>query len=310
MTIVLAGATAVGKSSLALILAERLSGTILMADSMQVYQGMDIGTAKPTPEDQRRIPHGGIDCVKPDQSFSVADYLKIAQAHIDKYSQHPLIVCGGTGLYLKALREGLAPIPATPSELKAELQATPLPVLQRQLRSLDPQAAATIDINNPARIIRALAVIITTGQSILTWQAQGRSNPLLTSETRYYWLQRSADEEKDRIASRVHQMLERGWIEEVQDLLRHYPARILMSHPAIGYGLIAQWLISGNFDALPTAADLPRELIDSIISATRQYRRRQYTWFRKELCWKPLHASCIRESDLADELLNDAFTSF
>ncbi len=300
MIIALAGATAVGKSSLAIALAKRLSGTILVADSMQVYKGMDIGTAKPTKEEQSQIPHGGIDQVEPHQSYSVADYLKAAQAHIQKHSQRPLIVCGGTGLYLKALREGLAFIPPIPQALKDELQSMPLEALQRKLIALDPQAAAKIDIKNPVRVARALGVIISTGQSILAWQAQGHNTPLLPPETRYYWIQRAPDEEIKRIEERIHAMFASGWISETQDLLNRYPHNAILSHAAIGYGLIARWLLEGNTDSVSP----PSRLIESILFATRQYRKRQYTWFKKEPCWKCLIVSGIMEDDLADKILD------
>jgi tRNA dimethylallyltransferase len=299
MIIVLAGATAVGKSSLAIALAQRLSGTILVADSMQVYKGMNIGTAKPTSEDQSRIPHGGIDQVEPDHSYSVADYLKAAQAHIQKYSQRPLIVCGGTGLYLKALREGLAFIPPIPQALKDELQSMPLEALQRKLIALDPHAAAKIDIKNPVRVARALGVVITTGQSILFWHAQKQSMPLLPPETHYYWIQRTPDEEKKRIEDRIHAMLASGWIAETQDLLNRYPPKAILSHAAIGYGLIARWLLEGN----PDLSSPPSTLIEAILFATRQYRKRQHTWFKKERCWKNLIVSGITVEIMVDKIL-------
>jgi tRNA dimethylallyltransferase len=303
MTIVLAGATAVGKSVLALSLARHLQGTILVADSMQVYKGMNIGTAKPTIEQQKEIPHGGIDCVKPDEAYSVADYLIAASAHIQKHSGRPLIICGGTGLYLKALREGIAAIPPIPESIQRPLQSLPLHTLQDELRKCDPLAAQKIDMQNPRRITRALAVMQATGKSIFTWQAEAQRVPLLPLDTQYYWIQRSEAEEKKRIEERVHAMMAAGWIAETQKLLTQFAPHILLSHPAIGYRQITQWLLEGDDSAPPVS------LIDSILFATRQYRKRQYTWFRKESCWKILNASGLMDADLVHTILSDAPSS-
>src|SRR5215472_1992673 len=164
--LLLAGPTAVGKSEVALLLAERLGGEIISVDSMQVYRGMDIGTAKPSASDRSRVPHHLLDIVDITQPFDAAQFVKLAtQAVLDihKRGRTP-IFCGGTGLYFKAFLEGLGDATPADEKLRAELEKTPLENLLEELRERDPSTFEKIDRQNPRRIIRAVEVIRLTGK--------------------------------------------------------------------------------------------------------------------------------------------------
>src|SRR5437879_2246879 len=164
--ILLAGPTAVGKSELALLLAETLSGEIISVDSMQVYRGLDIGTAKPSAEQRARITHHLIDVVDVTEPFDAAQFVRLAGDAIKAiHSRGRLpILCGGTGLYFKAFLEGLGEAPPANTALRAELEATPPPHLLRELSERDPVTYERIDRQNPRRIIRAIEVIRLTGK--------------------------------------------------------------------------------------------------------------------------------------------------
>jgi tRNA dimethylallyltransferase len=171
-TIFLVGPTAVGKSAVALELAGRLGAEIISADSMQVYRGMDIGTAKPTPAERARIPHHLIDVCDVSEPFDAKQFVSLAESVIGHRS--PVIVCGGTGLYIRALRHGLFDGPARDDALRQRLEAMPVPELFAELQRLDPQTAAQIDRHNPRRLVRALEVVHTTGKPIGELPTQGR----------------------------------------------------------------------------------------------------------------------------------------
>ncbi|MCS7063053.1 MAG: tRNA (adenosine(37)-N6)-dimethylallyltransferase MiaA [Methylacidiphilales bacterium] len=298
MIIVLAGATAVGKSELALALARRLGATILVADSMQVYKDMDIGTAKPTREEQAEILHGGLNLATPEQRFSVADYLKAAAEHFRHFSHRALIICGGSGLYLRALREGIAEVPPIPCEILNKLQTLSLQELQALIQTTDSKVAKKIDIKNPRRLIRALAVKMATGRSILEWQMQQHSSLLSDKKAHYFWIRRNEKEEIERIQNRIEEMFKKGWLEEVRQLLKKYAPEKILNHAAIGYGQIANFLQ----DESSQKPDL-QKLKENIFTETRQYRKRQYTWFKKELCWQILNVSGLTTDTLADKIL-------
>ena len=165
-SILLAGPTAVGKSEIALALAEKLNGEIISVDSMQVYRGLDLGTAKPSAAERHRVPHHLIDVVDLTEPFDAAQFVRLAQAAMGEIQarNHVPILCGGTGLYFKALLEGLGDAPPSDAKVRAELEATPLLDLLRELEQSDPVTSAKIDRQNPRRVIRALEVIRVTGR--------------------------------------------------------------------------------------------------------------------------------------------------
>jgi len=154
----LGGPTAAGKSELAMLLAEKLGGEIISVDSMQVYRGLDIGTAKPRPAERARVPHHLIDVVAVTEPFNAAHFMKLAHEAVSKIQQrgHVPILCGGTGLYFKVFLEGLGQAPPGNAALRAELAATPLAELLRELAERDPEMYESIDRQNARRIIRAM----------------------------------------------------------------------------------------------------------------------------------------------------------
>ncbi len=172
--IFIAGPTAVGKSEIALQLAEQLGGEIISVDSMQVYRGLDIGTAKPSPADRARVPHHLIDICDLTESFDAAQFVRLAQKAVEEIQARGRvpIFCGGTGLYFKAFLSGLGEAPSANPELRAELEAMPFEALLRELRERDPAAYEKIDKQNPRRVIRAVEVIRLTGKKFSAQRAE------------------------------------------------------------------------------------------------------------------------------------------
>ena len=175
----LAGPTAVGKSAIALALAEKIGGEIISVDSMQVYRGLDLGTAKPTADEQKKIPHHLIDVCDLSAAFDAAQFVRHAQAAVGEIilrGKTP-IFCGGTGLYFKAYLEGLGEAPATNAALRAELEATPLAALLAELHERDPECWEKIDRQNPRRVVRAVEVIRRTGKKFSEQRARWGERP-------------------------------------------------------------------------------------------------------------------------------------
>jgi tRNA dimethylallyltransferase len=288
--LVITGPTAGGKTSLAETLAGRLPLSLLSADSQLVYRGLDIGTAKPGPA--QRAHWGLIDLVDPGQAFSAGEFCRLAAPLAQAAwaaGKLPAFV-GGTGLYLKALLEGLAEIPAVPPPIRAalerELAQGGLEPLLKRLDAADPELAAKLDRHNPRRVLRALEVFEASGQPLSRWQAQTR--PALATD-KVLWLALDPGKEAldARIEARVHQNFTDGWIEEVRGLKQHWGAEAVGKSPAIGYPEVLQHL-DGRLDFA-----LCRE---SIIVQTRQYARRQRTWFKGQ---NDIHWAASAEEALA-----------
>jgi tRNA dimethylallyltransferase len=296
----LLGPTASGKSELALAWARKHDGWILSLDSMQVYRGLDIGTGKATFEERKKIRHGGLDLVEPGESFSVADYLKHAEEFLNeaREEQNPVIICGGTGLYYRALTQGLANIPETPPELRAELDALLVEELQQRLKAEDPQAAAVIDLQNPRRVARALAVWLLTGKSIVDWQREN-SPPLVPSAPAFI-LEWEREALRERIAQRVQVMLSEGWVEEVRALCAQHGTPVVERLAAIGYPELVEWLQSGGDWA---------SVQQRIVETTRQYAKRQLTWFRRETNLISLKREPSTSLDLLVQRLDQSLSS-
>ncbi|MGD0232278.1 MAG: tRNA (adenosine(37)-N6)-dimethylallyltransferase MiaA [Syntrophorhabdales bacterium] len=269
------GATCTGKSDLAIRLSEGLGGEIVNADSMQVYRHFDIGTAKPDLAARERIPHHVIDVAEPDEQFNAAMFQKTADRAISEISSRgaAALVVGGTGLYLRVLFHGLFAV-ATDSDLREELRSRFLedPLrLYEELRQRDPEYAAAISPNDRIRVVRALEISRLSGITMSEWQKRHGF-----TETRYdackIGLARERDELYRRIDRRVDLMLERGWVGEVEALLRRYP-RSVKPFQSIGYREIVLYL----------AGEIAyREMVERIKTATRHYAKRQITWFSKE----------------------------
>jgi tRNA dimethylallyltransferase len=276
-SLILTGPTGSGKSALALDLAERLKAEIVSMDSMTLYRGFDIGTAKPTAEERARVPHHLIDVLEPWESGSVAWWLERAAecvAEIEGRGRVALFV-GGTPLYLKALLRGLFRGPSANLELRRKLEAEAerdgVPALHERLVAVDPKAAAKIHTNDLRRIVRALEVFESTGKPISSWQQEWRrEQPADGPEVICLDVPRA--ELYARIDRRVLAMLEAGWLEEARELreLAWPPSR--EASAAVGYRDLWAFL-DGKAGWEETVARIQQR--------TRNYAKRQLTWFRQ-----------------------------
>ena len=253
------GPTATGKTALAVEIGRRLAGAVVVAaDSRQVYRGMDIGTAKPTAREQAAVPHRLVDVVEPDQAFSLADYQRRAYAAIDA-AERPLLV-GGTGLYVRAVIDGLV-LPEAPPDAELRAQELSAEALLARLRQLDPETAARIDAANRYRLLRAV-------------ERAGRAMP--PPQPRYNVLQLGLTAPRDmlyrRANERIERMLAAGWLDEVRGLLARYSPD-LPALSGLGYRELAQHLRG----ELPYA-----EAVELAKRRTRQFIKRQLTWFRRD----------------------------
>jgi len=274
--IVLVGPTAVGKTALSLRLAEAVGGEIVSADSRQVYRGMDIGTAKATPEELARVPHHLIDVVDPDQALSLAQFQEMAYAAIQGIlarDQVPLLV-GGTGQYVMAVVEGWQ-VPRVPADevlrgdLYRQAEQEGAEVLHARLRALDPVAAARIDARNVRRVVRALEVCLVTGQPIS--EQQGKSPPPFRILMIGLALPRPLLYE--RIDERVERMVQAGLEGEVRELVAAGYGFDLPAMSGVGYGQFAPYLAGES-----TLDDV----VGEIKRATRRFVRHQANWFRRD----------------------------
>jgi len=285
----LAGPTAVGKSEVALLLAEQLGGEIISVDSMQVYRGLHIGTAKPSPAERARVPHHLLDVAELIEPFDAARFCELAQAAVtDIRSRGRVpIFCGGTGLYFKAFLEGLGEAPPSDASLRAELEAAPLPELLRELAERDPVTYEKIDRQNPRRVIRAVEVIRLTGKPFsaqrAAWQSASPSPEHATRNTqhvlpvthhasRFTVLTRAKPDLDTRINARVDTMFARGLVAETKALLDHGLEQNPTAMQAIGYRQVVEHLRGERSLA---------ETVELVKTKTRQYAKRQSTWFRR-----------------------------
>ncbi len=270
------GPTAVGKSEIALLLAEQIGGEIISVDSMQVYRGLDIGTAKPSAEERARVPHHLIDVVGLTESFDAAKFVGLACKAVSEIQSrdHVPIFCGGTGLYFKAFLEGLGEAPASDPELRAALEAAPLSELLRELAERDPITYERIDRQNPRRVVRAIEVIRLTGKAFSAQRSQWETQ-IPKSETRnLFGLQRSSADLHARINVRVDEMFRRGLVAETEQLLRHGLAGNKTAMQALGYRQAVEHLRGERSLA---------ETVELVKIKTRQFAKRQMTWFRRQL---------------------------
>jgi tRNA dimethylallyltransferase len=273
---VLAGPTAVGKSAVALELAELLQAEIVALDSMTLYRGLDIGTAKPSVADQLRVPHHLLDVIAPHQEFSVAEYLcaaEVACRGILQRGRIPLFV-GGTGLYLRSLLRGLFEGPNADWELRHRLEALELAggagTLHRRLQEVDPDSAAWLHPNDQRRVIRALEVFELTGTPLSQLQRQAELPPESRPQ-HVYWLEPPRDWLYERIDRRALQMFDTGLVEEVAALQALPEGLGRTASQALGYKEVLEYL-AGRI-SLP-------ESIELIQTRSRQFAKRQHTWFR------------------------------
>ena len=278
-TVFLVGPTAAGKTAVAVELARLLNAEIVSADSMQVYRGMDIGTAKPTAEQRGEIPHHLIDVCEVGEPFDVKRFVNLASGVIGEPTSRektPLIV-GGTGLYVRALRRGLFEGPPRNSKLRARLEGKSTAELFEELQRADPETAAKVDRHNPRRLVRALEVFCATGKPISALQTQW-SDDRVRKNVPMIGLNRERVDLFARIERRIDEQIAGGWVDEVKWLVARGMEQNATALQAAGYRELVAHL-HGELSLADTVA--------LIKARTRQLARRQLTWFRREpgLIW-------------------------
>ncbi|BCJ91380.1 tRNA dimethylallyltransferase [Terrihabitans soli] len=285
--IFIAGPTASGKSALALSLAEKLGGTVVNADSMQVYRDLHILSSRPSAEDEARAPHllyGHVDAAEP---YSAARYRADVETLLREPSGRPLIFAGGTGLYFEALIQGLSTTPEIEPEVREfwRAQARDAPALHAELARRDPDMAARLRPSDTQRIVRALEVIDSTGISLARWQEQAGTPLIDPAAAAKFVLTVDRTALRERIAGRFAGMVENGALEEIRALGERNLAPSLPAMKAIGVVPLLAHLRGG----------LGRdEAIAHSITQTRQYAKRQETWFRNRLGdWAHLPSEAI-----------------
>ena len=300
----IAGPTASGKTALAVALAEALDGEVVSCDSMQVYKRMDIGTAKPTPEEMRGIPHHMIDVAEPEEDFSVSRYCAMAAPIVDDIVSRgkTAIIAGGTGLYMDSLIRGnaFAPFPATGvrEALEAEADREGMEHMLGKLRAIDPESAARLHPADRKRVLRALEVFGETGKTITDHNRETQAIP-----PRYtpLWLGLDFVQRRtlyDRIDARVGRMLEKGLVEEIQSLLDSGIKRKCTAMQAIGYKEFVAAL-DGQC-SMESAADQVRQ-------SSRRYAKRQLTWFRRN---RAIHWLRMDDRTTLPEIFSQARQAF
>jgi tRNA dimethylallyltransferase len=295
--VVLLGPTASGKSGLGITLAQRFSGEIISADSRQVYRGLDIGTAKVTPAEQSLVPHHLLDVADPREVYTVAQFQRDAIAAINgilKRSHHPFLV-GGSPHYIQAVVDNLdIPHIEPQPELRAQLEKRPLPELMEQLEELDPRTAATIDRQNPRRIIRALEVCLISGKPFS--QQRTMSEPLYQSLV--LGIEWPREVLYRRIDTRIDERMQQGMVQEVQRLLDEGISHQRLEALGLEYRYISRLLL-GAFES-------EDEMVQRLKFAIHDFTRRQLTWFRKEkrIVW--IHGgNCEQAEDIVRDFLTD-----
>jgi tRNA dimethylallyltransferase len=275
--VVILGPTATGKSSLAMTLAQKHGGEIVNADALQVYRGLEIGTAKPSCYDREQIPHHLVDILEPTETFSAGEFARqarIAIKEIRKRQRIPIVV-GGSGLYCRALLDGLSPIPPIPQEIRRQLrnrlEREGLAALRQELRGIDPEVERDLAAGDKQRILRALEVWLGTSRTLTSWRQFRSSEEPLSATKIGLTLPRTVL--YDRIAQRATAMIDAGWVQEVKTLLEGGLSGSEPAFQAIGYRQLVEHVRRGS----PLS-----ETLEMIVVATRRYAKRQQTWFRRE----------------------------
>ena len=272
--IYITGATASGKSALAMRLANTLGGEIISVDSMQVYCGLNIGTAKPSSQEQNEIQHHLIDVAQLSEAFDAAQFVSLAQQALKliwKRGRVP-IFCGGTGLYFRALIEGLGESPPGDESLRDELAQMPIESLVTELRIKDPEAAKQVDLKNSRRLLRAIEVIRLTGRPY-SEQRIGWNN-VDKAPQNLFCISREVDVLNQRIHKRVDEMFNQGLVEETQTLIKKGLRNNRNACQALGYRQVLD-LLDGKLDL--------ENVVQQVKTKTRQFAKRQRSWFRNQM---------------------------
>ena len=272
--IYITGATASGKSALAMRLANTLGGEIISVDSMQVYCGLNIGTAKPSAQEQNEIQHHLIDVAQLSEAFDAAQFVSLAQQALKliwKRGRVP-IFCGGTGLYFRALIEGLGESPPSDESLRDELAQMPIESLVTELSIKDPEAAKQVDLKNSRRLLRAIEVIRLTGRPY-SEQRIGWNN-VDKAPQNLFCISRDVDVLNQRIHKRVDEMFNQGLVEETQTLIKKGLRNNRNACQALGYRQVLD-LLDGKLDL--------ENVVHQVKTKTRQFAKRQRSWFRNQM---------------------------
>jgi len=296
--ICIAGPTASGKTALAVALAKELNGEVVSCDSMQIYRRMDIGTAKPSPEEREGIPHHMLDVAEPDEDFSVSRYCAMASPIVDDILARgkTAIIAGGTGLYMDSLIKGndFAPFPSTGvrEQLEAEADEIGIDAMMSRLQGIDPEAAARI--HDRKRILRALEVYLETGETITE---HNRKTQAIPPKYTPLWLGLDFADRSElyrRINLRVSLMLEMGLLQEIRELLSSGIPAKCTAMQAIGYK---------EFVAALNGRCTIVEAADEVRKSSRHYAKRQLTWFRRN---KNIHWLTRETGESGDEIIRRA----
>lgn len=272
------GPTASGKTKMAVELAKQLGGEVISCDSMQIYRGMDVGTAKPTDEEMQGITHHMIDIAEPDEDFSVGRYVEMADACVQDVLSRgkTAVIAGGTGLYVDSLIAGrsFAPVPSTGKRemLERRAETEGISALHRELSEVDPETASRLPLADRRRIIRALEVYQETGMTITEYNEETKKQP---PRYRPVWLGMTFEDRTAlyaRIDLRVEEMMRQGLADEVRALLRRGVPETATAMQAIGYKELTA-AVRGETDML--------EAVRLIQQRSRNYAKRQLTWFRR-----------------------------
>ena len=269
----LVGATGIGKSELSLRLAESFNAEIIGVDSRQVYKGFSIGTAQPDTASLKRVKHHLVDFLPPTETFSAGEFCRQVKNLLAENPDKKYILVGGTGLYVQSLLLGLPNIPAVPPSVRKKFEDMAAcegsASLYKMTCEVDPESAANVDPNNAQRLVRILEVFEATGRPLSGYQKEREGG---IGAVPVFWLQRERDVLYKRIDARVDQMIKEGWVEEVQELSQTVP----LTAPAwqsLGYRELLQ---------AKSASEMPG-VIEEVKKKTRNYAKRQLTWFRGQM---------------------------
>ncbi len=290
---VIAGPTAIGKTSVAIALAKQLGTSIISADSRQCYREMSIGTAKPTEEEQAQVPHYFIDSHSITEHLTTADFERLSLKYLEEIftKTNAAVVCGGTGLYIKALCEGIDDMPNVDEQIKQEVQQSyeekGIEWLQNKVRTEDPDFYEQGEIQNPVRLLRALVFVRSVGQSITQYRTgEKKSRPFNIKKIA---LDLPREVLYERINQRVDMMMEQGLLQEAEGL---YPRRFLKNLQTVGYQELFEYM-EGNCTL--------EEAIDKVKQHSRNYAKRQLTWLRKDKEYNWLRAD---EDNIINKILD------
>lgn len=274
----LVGATGIGKSELSLRLAESFNAEIIGVDSRQVYKGFSIGTAQPDAASLKRVKHHLVDFLPPTETFSAGEFCRRVKSLLAENPDKNYILVGGTGLYVQSLLLGLPNIPAVPQTVRQKFEDLASQEgsasLYKMACEVDPESAANVDPNNAQRLVRILEVFEATGRTLSGYQKEREGG---IGAVPVFWLQRERDVLYKRIDARVDQMIKDGWVEETEELSKTVP----LTAPAwqsLGYRELLQ---------AKTAAEMA-EVVEEVKKKTRNYAKRQLTWFRGQMNCTPV----------------------